>query len=57
MNLIKSRQEELQAKFYEISEKLYAQNAPQGAPDFDPAAAAGNAGGADYNDVEYTDVD
>ena len=57
MNLIKSKQDELQAKFYEISEKLYAQNAPQGAPDFDPAAAAGNAGGADYNDVEYTDVD
>ncbi len=57
MNLIKSKQDELQAKFYEISEKLYAQNAPQGAPDFDPTAAAGNAGGADYNDVEYTDVD
>ncbi len=57
MNLIKSKQDELQAKFYEISEKLYAQNAPQGAPDFDPTAAQGAAGGADYNDVEYTDVD
>ena len=59
MNLIKSRQDELQSKFYEISEKLYKANAPQGAPDFDAAAGAAGAGsdGADYNDVEYTDVD
>jgi len=58
MNLIKSRQEELQAKFYEISEKLYKANAPQGDAGFDPSQAAGAAGGdADYSDVEYTDVD
>ncbi len=31
-NLIKSRQEELTKKFYDLSEKLYKQNAPEGAP-------------------------
>ncbi|MBQ6872936.1 MAG: molecular chaperone DnaK [Clostridia bacterium] len=69
MNLIKNEQEALQAKFYEISEKLYkaaqAQN-PQGDPNFnggfDPNAAydagAGydpNAG-AGYTDADFTDV-
>ncbi len=63
MNLIKNRQEELQAKFYEISEKLYKANAPEGgAAGFDPSAAgfnqgAAGAGAADANDVEFTDVD
>ena len=32
INLIKSRKEELQAKFYSMSEKLYQQAAPQGDP-------------------------
>lgn len=67
MNLIKEKQDALQAKFYEVSAKMYQQNAPQGDPNaagFDPNAAAGfggNAGGAndgaDYNDVDFTDVD
>ncbi len=50
MNLIKSRQEELTAKFYEVSEKLYkaAQEAAQ---------AQGGAAGADngYTEADYTD--
>ncbi|MDR1927874.1 MAG: molecular chaperone DnaK [Oscillospiraceae bacterium] len=33
VNLIKSRKEELQTKFYAISEKLYQQQAPQEAPE------------------------
>ncbi len=55
---IKSKQEELQTKFYEISEKLY--KAQGGAQGFDPNAAQGNpAGGADengYYEAPYTDV-
>ena len=52
MNLIKSRQEELTAKFYEVSEKLYkaAQEAAQ--------AQGGDAAGADgYTEANYTDID
>ncbi len=65
INLIKSRQDELQTKFYEISEKLYkaAQAAgadmggdpSQGAPN----GGAGFGGGADengYYDADYKDV-
>jgi molecular chaperone DnaK len=61
MNLIKSRQEELQKKFYDVSEKLYKANAPQGDPQaagFDPSQFTGGAapdGGAE--DVKFTDVD
>lgn len=59
MNLIKSRQEELQKKFYEISERMYKAANPQGQPGagFDPNAAAGfngTAGGP--TDTEYTDI-
>ena len=63
MNLIKNRQEELQSKFYEISEKLYKANAPEGDPSaagFDPSQFTGAAGAApadDAADVEFTDVD
>ena len=66
MNLIKEKQDALQAKFYEVSSKMYQQANPQGgagfdpsAAGFDPNAAAGGqqAGGADYNDVDFTDVD
>ncbi len=52
INLIKSRQEELTAKFYEISEKLYkaaGEAAGQGQPD----AAPGSDG---FYEAPYTDV-
>ena len=56
INLIKSKQDELQAKFYEISEKMYqAAQAAQGA---DPAQGAPT-GGADengYYDADFKDV-
>ena len=61
INLIKTKQEELQSKFYEISEKLYkaAQEAAgaQGAPGADAQGAA--QGGQDengYYDADYKDV-
>ena len=59
---IKAKQEDLQKKFYEISEKLY--KAAGGAQGFDPNAAAGfdaNAAGAGagdgYTEAPFTDVD
>ena len=57
---IKAKQEDLQKKFYEISEKLY--KAAGGAQGFDPNAAAGfdaNAGaqGDGYTEAPFTDVD
>ena len=66
INLIKSKQEELQKKFYEISEKLYkAQGGQPGAgAGFDPNAGAGfdpNGGAAPgsdgYYEAPFTDVD
>ena len=62
INLIKSKQEALQAKFYEISEKLY--KAAGGAQGFDPNAAQGfdphaAQGGTDengYYEAPFTDV-
>ncbi|MCR5484220.1 MAG: molecular chaperone DnaK [Clostridiales bacterium] len=63
INLIKSRQEELQKKFYEISEKLYkaagGQAGPQGG--FDPNAAQGGFGqngpqGGGYQEADFTDI-
>ncbi len=55
MNLIKSRQEELTAKFYEVSEKLY--KAAQEAAQAQGGADAGPAGDGytDANYTEYTD--
>ncbi len=53
INLIKSKQEELTQKFYEVSEKLYkaAQEAAQ-------AQQGGTApGGEGYTEANYTDVD
>ena len=53
INLVKSRKDELQAKFYEISEKLYqAAQAAGAAPGPD---APGNDGV--YSEANYTDVD
>ncbi len=61
INLIKSRQEELQAKFYEVSEKLYkaAQEAAaaQGQQQAPGAGPEGPAGGSDsYTQADFTDV-
>lgn len=61
INLIKSRQEELTAKFYEVSEQLYkaAQEAAgaQGAPDGADFAGGDYAGGdPGYTQADFTDV-
>ena len=62
INLIKSKQEALQAKFYEISEKLYkAAGGAQGfdpsqAQDFDPNAAQGGTDENGYYEAPFTDV-
>ncbi len=57
INLIKSRQDELQAKFYEISEKLYkaaaeAAQAQQGA-----SGADGSTDANGYTQADFTDAD
>ncbi|MBE6815228.1 MAG: molecular chaperone DnaK [Ruminococcaceae bacterium] len=62
INLIKSKQEALQAKFYEISEKLYkaaggAQGFdPNAAGGFDPSAAQGGTDENGYYEAPFTDV-
>ena len=60
INLIKTKQEELQSKFYEISEKLYkaAQEAAgaQGAPGADAQSAQGDQDENGYYDADYKDV-
>ena len=62
INLIKSKQEALQAKFYEISEKLYkaASGAqgfdPNAAQGFDPTAAQGGTDENGYYEAPFTDV-
>ena len=63
IELIKSKQEELQKKFYEISEKLYkAAGGAQGGFDpnagagFDPNAGAQGAQGDGYTEAPFTDV-
>ena len=53
INLIKSKQEELTQKFYEVSEKLY--KAAQEAAQAQQGGAA--PGGEDYTEAKYTDVD
>ncbi len=58
LNLIKSRQEELTKKFYEISETLYKAAQPQGGAQ-DAGAAGGQQSGPDangYYEANYTDV-
>ena len=61
---IKAATDELQQKFYKISEKLYQQANPQGGAGFDPnqaAGGAGTAGGAKGDDnvyeADYREVD
>ena len=60
INTIKSAQEELQKVFYDVSAKLYQQNAAQGgaqgAQGFDPSQFNGGAG-PDTGDGDFTDVD
>ena len=53
---IKSKQDDLQKKFYEVSAKVYQQQAPSGAPQQDGGAASGN-DGADYVDADFKEVD
>ncbi len=59
INLIKSRQEELTSKFYEVSEKLYkaAQDAAQaqGGAGFDGSQGYTDSGYTDANYTDYTD--
>ena len=57
INLIKSRQDELQAKFYEISERLYkeAQTAA-GAQGADPMGG-NQASGDSFQEADFTDVE
>ena len=57
INLIKSKQDELQAKFYEISERLYKEaQAAQGAQDPNMGGAQGNPGD-NFQEADFTDVD
>ncbi|MBR5562532.1 MAG: molecular chaperone DnaK [Clostridia bacterium] len=52
INLIKSRQEELTAKFHEVSEKLY-----KAAAEAAQAQQGGATGAEGYTEANYTDVD
>ncbi len=56
LDAIKAAEEDLQTKFYEVSQKLYqAAHAAQGA---DPTAKqAPDNNGADYTDADYTEVE
>ncbi len=59
LDAIKTAQDDLQNKFYEVSQKLYqAAQAAQGAQGA-PGADQGTQGGADqgYTDADYTEVD
>ncbi len=57
INLIRTKQDELQAKFYEISEKMYqAAQQAQAAQGADPAGAAGGADENGYYDADFKDV-
>ncbi|HZJ78920.1 MAG TPA: molecular chaperone DnaK [Clostridia bacterium] len=57
INLIKSRQEELTQKFYEVSEKLYKAAQEEAAAAQGDAAEAADAGdGENYQQADYTDV-
>jgi len=57
LDAIKSAQEDLQNKFYEVSQKMYQAAQAAGADPAQGAADAGNAAGADYTDADYTEVD
>ncbi len=54
---IKAKQKDLEEKFYEISAKVYQQNAPQGDPNAQGAGCDGNCGNCGGNDDGYVDAD
>ena len=57
LEAIKTKQDELQKAFHEISAKIYQQANPQGAPDMNADANAQGAGaGADYVDADFSEV-
>ena len=58
MNLIKSKQEELTAKFYDVSEKLYKAAAPQGEGEEAPQGEeADSDSDKQYYDADFTDAE
>ena len=55
---IKSKQEDLQKDFYEMSAKMYQKQAPQGPPDMGAQDMGGSNGQAgDYVDADFKEVD
>jgi len=56
---IKTKQEDLQKKFYEVSSKVYGAAGAQGAPQGEPQSGAqsGPAGDDGYVDADYKEVD
>ena len=59
MEAIKSTQEDLTNKFYEVSQKLYeaAQGAQAGPQQGQPNDGSQQGGNAGYTDADYTEVD
>ena len=56
---IKAKQKDLEEKFYEVSAKVYQQNAPQGDPNAQGPGCdgnCGNCGGDGYVDADYREV-
>ena len=54
---IKAASEALSQKFYAISEKLYAQANPQGAPGAEQAQGGAAPGGDNVYEADYREVD
>ncbi len=54
---IKAKQEDLQKDFYEMSAKMYQQQAPQGAPDMGAQDMGGGSQAGDYVDADFKEVD
>ncbi len=57
LDAIKTAQEDLQNKFYEVSQKMYQAAQAAGAGPAQAGTDAGANGGADYTDADYTEVD
>ncbi len=58
LDAIKTAQEDLQNKFYEVSQKMYQAAQAAGAdPTQGAAGADANGAGTDYTDADYTEVD